>query len=102
MRSDGTIYFTDPGGPLAPDQWDVTSAGVYRVSPDLGSMSLIVDDLIGPNGLAFSPDESILYVTDPRRRIVRAYDLLPNAPLPSRRAGCSSTWAAPSLACRTG
>jgi len=78
VRSDGTIYFTDPGGPLAPDQWDVTSAGVYRVSPDLGSMSLIVDDLIGPNGLAFSPDESILYVTDPRRRIVRAYDLLPN------------------------
>ena len=78
VRSDGTIYFTDPGGPLAPDQWDVTTAGVYRVSPDLGSMSLIVDDLIGPNGLAFSPDESILYVTDPRRRIVRAYDLLPN------------------------
>jgi len=78
VRSDGTIYFTDPGGPLAPDQYDVTVAGVYRVSPDLGSMSLIIDDLIGPNGLAFSPDESVLYVTDPRRRIVRAYDLLPN------------------------
>ena len=51
VKSDGSIYFTDPGGPLAPDQFDVTIAGVYRVSADLGSISLIVDDLIGPNGL---------------------------------------------------
>jgi gluconolactonase len=78
VKSDGTIYFTDPGGPLAPDQFDVTTAGVYRVSADLGTMSLIIDDLIGPNGLAFSPDEKILYVSDPRRRIVQAYELLPN------------------------
>jgi gluconolactonase len=78
VKSDGTIYFTDPGGPLAPDQFDVTIAGVYRVSADLGTISLIVDDQIGPNGLAFSPDESILYVNDARRRTVRAYDVLPN------------------------
>ncbi len=78
VKSDGAIYFTDPGGPLAPDQFDVTIAGVYRVSADLGTISLIVDDLIGPNGLAFSPDESILYVNDARRRIARAYDVLPN------------------------
>jgi gluconolactonase len=78
VKSDGSIYFTDPGGPLAADQFDVTIAGVYRVSADLGSISLVVDDLIGPNGLAFSPDENILYVNDARRRIVRAYDLLPN------------------------
>jgi len=78
VKSDGAIYFTDPGGPLAPDQYDVTVSGVYRVSADLGSMSLIIDDLIGPNGLAFSPDEAVLYVNDSRRRIVRAYDLLPN------------------------
>jgi gluconolactonase len=78
VKSDGAIYFTDPGGPLAPDQFDVTTSGVYRVSADLGTISLIVDDLVGPNGLAFSPDESILYVNDARRRIVRAYDLLPN------------------------
>jgi gluconolactonase len=78
VKSDGAIYFTDPGGPLAPDQFDVTSSGVYRVTPDLGSISLIVDDLVGPNGLAFSPDEGILYVNDARRRIVQAYDLLPN------------------------
>ena len=55
VKSDGTIYFTDPGGPLAPEQWDVTLHGVYRVSADLGSMSLIVSDMVAPNGLAFSP-----------------------------------------------
>ena len=81
VKSDGAIYFTDPGGPLAPDQWDVTVAGVYRVSADLGTMSLIADDMIGPNGIAFSPDESILYVNDARRRHVRAYDVLPNGTL---------------------
>jgi gluconolactonase len=81
VKSDGSIYFTDPGGPLAPDQWDVTVAGVYRVSADLGTMSLIADDMIGPNGIAFSPDESILYVNDARRRHVRAYDVLPNGTL---------------------
>jgi gluconolactonase len=78
VKSDGTIYFTDPGGNAAPEQWDVTLSGVYRVSGDLGSMSLVVDDMVRPNGLALSPDESILYIADSRRRHVRAYDLLPN------------------------
>ena len=78
VKSDGAIYFTDPGGPLTPEQWDVTVHGVYRVSPDLGSMSLVVGDMIGPNGIAFSPDERILYVSDSRRRHIRAFDMLPN------------------------
>ena len=78
VKSDGTIYFTDPGGPAAPDQWDVTVHGVYRVSADLGSMSLIVGDMVVPNGLAFSPDERVLYIADSRRRHIRAYDVLPN------------------------
>jgi gluconolactonase len=91
VKSDGAIYFTDPGGPLAPDQFDVTIAGVYRVSADLGTISLIVDDLIGPNGLAFSPDESILYVNDARRRIARAYDVLPNGTVAKQAAVCSPT-----------
>jgi gluconolactonase len=81
VKSDGSIYFTDPGGTAAPDQWDVTVSGVYRVSPDLGTMSLVVPDMTRPNGLAFSPDESILYVNDARRRHARAYDLLPNGTL---------------------
>ena len=78
VKSDGSVYFTDPGGTAAPEQWDVTLSGVYRVSADLGSMSLVVDDMVRPNGIAFSPDESVLYVADSRRRHVRAYDMLPN------------------------
>jgi len=78
VKSDGSIYFTDPGGNAAPEQWDVTISGVYRVSPDLGSMSLIIDDMVRPNGLAFSPDENTLYVADTRRRLVRAYQMQAN------------------------
>ena len=58
VKSDGCIYFTDPWtSPSAPEQWDLTFAGVYRVTPDLGTMSLLVADFVLPNGLAFSPDE---------------------------------------------
>jgi len=81
VKSDGSIYFTDPGGPLAPEQWDVPFGGVYRVTPDLGSITLLTDELIGPNGLAFSPDESVLYIDDARRRHIKVFDLLPNGTL---------------------
>src|SRR4029077_179398 len=38
VRSDGSIYFTDPFGPAAPEQWDLAHTGVYRVTGDLGTM----------------------------------------------------------------
>jgi gluconolactonase len=52
--------------------------GVYRVSPDLGTINLLVRDFVLPNGLAFSPDERILYINDSRRRHIRAFDVEPN------------------------
>jgi gluconolactonase len=78
VKSDGSIYFTDPNGALLPEQWDLSFPGVYRVSPDLGTITLLTDNFIGPNGLAFSPDESVLYIIDARRRQIRAFDMLPN------------------------
>jgi len=57
VKSDGAIYFTDPRGNVVPDQTDLSYQGVYRVSADLGTLTLLVDDFIVPNGLAFSPDE---------------------------------------------
>jgi gluconolactonase len=82
VKSDGSIYFTDPWtSPSAPQQWDLTFAGVYRLTPDLGTLTLLIDDFIVPNGLAFSPDESVLYINDSRRRHIRAFDLLPNGTL---------------------
>jgi gluconolactonase len=82
VKSDGCIYFTDPWtSPAAPQQWDLTFSGVYRITPDLGSMTLLIGDFVLPNGLAFSPDESILYINDSRRGYIRAFDLQPNGTL---------------------
>jgi gluconolactonase len=82
VKSDGCIYFTDPWTSPAPaEQWDLTFSGVYRVTPDLGTMTLLIADFIVPNGLAFSPDESVLYINDSRRGHIRAFDLLPNGTL---------------------
>jgi gluconolactonase len=82
VKSDGSIYFTDPWtSPNAPNQWDLPFSGVYRVSPDLGTLSLLIDDFIIPNGLAFSPDEDVLYINDSRRGHIRAFDVQPNGTL---------------------
>jgi gluconolactonase len=82
VKSDGCIYFTDPWtSPTAPQQWDLQYSGVYRVTPDLGTMSLLTDDFVLPNGLAFSPDESVLYINDSRRGHIRAFELMPSGML---------------------
>src|SRR5229473_629283 len=82
VKSDGCIYFTDPWtSPNPPQQWDLTFSGVYRLTPDLGTLSLLVEDFVIPNGLAFSPDEKILYINDSRRGHIRAFDLMPNGML---------------------
>ena len=82
VKSDGCIYFTDPWtSPLPQQQWDLSFSGVYRVTPDLGTLTLLVDDFLVPNGLAFSPDEGILYINDSRRGHIRAFDLQPNGTL---------------------
>ena len=64
VKSDGGIYFTDPGAAIVPEQWDLQYSGVYRVTPDLGTKSLLTDTFIVPNGIAFTPDERVLYVND--------------------------------------
>ena len=82
VKSDGSIYFTDPWtSPNPPEQWDLDFSGVYRVSPDLGTLTLLVRDFPLPNGLAFSPDETLLYINDSRHRHIRAFDIQPNGAL---------------------
>ena len=86
IKSDGSIYFTDPWTHRRPqEQWDLDFAGVYRVSPDLGTLTLLVHDFPIPNGLAFSPDESVLYINDSRRAHIRAFDVLPTGALTTDR-----------------
>ena len=76
----GNLYFTDPPYGL-PGQMDdpgkeIPFQGVYRVTPD-GKVTLLTDELSRPNGLALSPDEKTLYVSnsDPEKAIWMAYDL---------------------------
>jgi gluconolactonase len=84
VKSDGSIYFTDPPPrpPLTPPAHtpELDLAGVYRVSADLSQTNMIVRDFVNPNGLAFSPDEKILYINDSNRhrKLIMAYDVESN------------------------
>ncbi len=74
VRSDGSIYFTDPPYGVEEADRELEFQGVYRVSPE-GDLQLLVDDFEKPNGLAFSPDEAVLYVADTELDQVRAFEV---------------------------
>ncbi len=77
-KSDGSIYFTNPGGRVPAEEREIDFSGVHRIAPD-GTVTAVVTDTEYPNGLAFSPDESILYVTNTREQMyIAAYDVLPD------------------------
>lgn len=91
VKSDGSIWFTDPSygidsdyeGDAAPMEQD--GRHVYRIDPASGALTRVVDDMKQPNGLAFSPDESMLFVADTGRTHfpdcqpkIRRYPLAPD------------------------
>ncbi|MDF0645184.1 MAG: SMP-30/gluconolactonase/LRE family protein [Nitrospira sp.] len=89
FKSDGALYFTDPpfGLPNGFDDPDKAPVqGVYRVTQD-GTVSLVIDNIHAPNGIAFSPDERILYVSDvgPKRAAWLAYDVKPDGTVTNGR-----------------
>ena len=100
VKSDGSIYFTDPPyavqigtpGMARPQGWwaapiagkEQACNGVYRLTPD-GALQLLVDNLALPNGLAFSPDESVLYIDDSAHKHIRAFDVRPDGTLTNSR-----------------
>jgi gluconolactonase len=100
VRSDGTIYFTDPPygvkplppGTARPANWwtqpiegrELPTQGVYRLTPE-GALTLVADDFALPNGLAFSPDESVLYIDDSARKHIRALEVRPDGTLGKSR-----------------
>lgn len=84
VKSDGVVYFTDPPYGIKPEEREQPCNGVYRILPD-GALALLVDDFDRPNGLAFSPDESILYIDDSPRRHVRAFDVWADGTLTNSR-----------------
>jgi len=86
VRSDGSIYFTDPpyGLPEQKEGKELDFNGVFRLAPD-GTLTLLDDSFERPNGLAFSPDESVLYVDDSYGGHIRAFDVLDDGTLANGR-----------------
>src|SRR6201990_1706011 len=94
VKSDGSIWFTDPifgllgnyEGYKAEPQIE---PNVYRLDAATGKATIVAEGVLGPNGLAFSPDEKILYVVESRgepNRKILAYDVSPYGDtLPNRR-----------------
>lgn len=84
VKSDGTIYFTDPSYGIRPEEQEQPFNGLYRILAD-GTVELLAGDFVLPNGLAFSADESVLYVADSHYRHVRALDVLADGTLTNSR-----------------
>jgi gluconolactonase len=72
LRSDGTIYFTDPDFQIGNRTSETGKKGVYRVSPS-GTASLVDDTFKEPNGITLSPDETVLYVADYNANVIRTF-----------------------------
>jgi gluconolactonase len=76
VKSDGSIYFTDPPYGIEPEDQEQPIQGVYRISPEGDDLRVVADDFLCPNGLAFSPDEKRLYIDDSsERRHIRVFDV---------------------------
>jgi sugar lactone lactonase YvrE len=89
-KSDGSIYFSDPPYGLTAEfgvlgEQELPFQGVYRLSPDGETLTLLVDDFEKPNGLAFSPDESLLYIDDTDRSHIRVFDVNPDGTISNSR-----------------
>jgi gluconolactonase len=79
VADDGSIHFSDPWYGRMPGfgierERELGFQGVYRIPPDGGDLQLLVDDFEQPNGLCFSPDESLLYINDTPRAHIRVFD----------------------------
>ena len=70
VKSDGSIWFTDPAYGIDSDyeghksESEIGACNVYRVDPQSGEVRVVADDFVRPNGIAFSPDERRLYIVD--------------------------------------
>ena len=110
--SDGSLFFTDPELRLPAAQREIGFSGVLRIDPR-GQVDVATDACAYPNGLAFSPDESILYVAISRLdercceeeargavctyRRIRAFDVVPDGSLSHNRIFCDMSSAAPGV-----
>ncbi len=87
VRSDGSIWFTDPAYGIDSDYEghraasEIGACNVYRIDPVTGDVAVVADDFDRPNGLAFSLDESQIYIADTRHNHIRVFDVNGAGPL---------------------
>ncbi|WP_406361782.1 SMP-30/gluconolactonase/LRE family protein [Streptomyces sp. NBC_01579] len=81
VRSDGTIWFSDPDFGITSDyeghraESEIGACNVYRIDPATGDVHLAADGFTGPNGVILSPDEKRLYVSDSRTARIHMFDI---------------------------
>jgi gluconolactonase len=74
VKSDSSIYFTDPPYGISKKQEELGFYGVYRLAAG-GTLKLLTKEMVRPNGLAFSPDEKKLYVSDSQKGHIRVFQV---------------------------
>ena len=80
-HSDGAIWFTDPSYGIDSDYEghkaasEIGACNVYRIDLSTGETTVVADDFVRPNGLAFSADERQLYVVDTRQKHIRRFEV---------------------------
>lgn len=84
VKSDGSIYFTDPPYGISKEKEELGFYGVYLRSPD-GTLILLTKEMVRPNGLAFSPDEKKLYVSDSENGHIRVFQVKSDGKLTNGR-----------------
>ncbi|MBX7258452.1 MAG: SMP-30/gluconolactonase/LRE family protein [Candidatus Hydrogenedentes bacterium] len=87
VRSDGTIFFTDPPYGVSEDKRELAFQAVFAVLKD-GTLKMLGDDFVKPNGIGLSPDEKTLYVADTEGKNIRAFDIAPDVSLTNGRVFC--------------
>ncbi|MEO1376536.1 MAG: SMP-30/gluconolactonase/LRE family protein [Cyanobacteria bacterium J06635_10] len=84
VKSDGSIYFTDPPYGIKKEDEELGFYGIYRWLP-LGNLTLLNKEMVRPNGIAFSPDEKRLYVSDSENLHIRVFDVKSDGTLTNSR-----------------
>ena len=84
IKSDGSIFFTDPPYGVTPEREVLGFYGIYRLTPD-GRLKLLDKSMDRPNGITFSPDESILYVGDSESRRIYVWDVVSDTAIANKR-----------------
>lgn len=97
VRADGSIWFTDPSYGIDSDyegnagESELGGCFVFRLDPTTGELRVVADDFVRPNGLAFSPDESRLFIADTRQEPshIRVFDVSESGALSGGEIHCT-------------